>query len=74
MRFVITLGCVDQQPSFWKRQKQNSPILRYWWLLPVILLAVFVYTGSISIWLALAGVAITLLAVIAHRLALLAKK
>jgi hypothetical protein len=65
---------VDHKPSFWERQKRNSPIYRYWWLLPSILLAVFVYTGSISIWLALAGVAITLLAVIAHRLGILAKK
>jgi membrane protein YdbS with pleckstrin-like domain len=65
---------VDQKPSFWERQKLNSPIVRYWWLLPSILLAVFVYTGQLSIWLALAGVAIVLLIMIVHRLGILARK
>jgi hypothetical protein len=65
---------MDRPPSFWQRQKLNSPIVRHWWLLPVILLAVFVYCGFLSIWLALAGVGIVLLILILRQLTLIAKK
>jgi hypothetical protein len=65
---------MDRQPSFWARQKANSPIVRHWWLLPVILLAVFVWVGALSIWLALAGVGIVLLILILRQLTIIAKK
>jgi hypothetical protein len=60
--------------DFWLNQKFNSPILRHWWLGPCLLLASLVYAGPVSIWLALALVGIVLLAVIAHRLSVIAKK
>jgi membrane protein YdbS with pleckstrin-like domain len=51
-----------------------SPIFRYWWLLPAIILAVLVYLGGLPLWIALAVVIIALLAIIARRLAVLVKK
>jgi hypothetical protein len=60
--------------DFWQTQKFNSPIIRFWWLLPSILLAVFVSTGSLSIWLALAIAGIVLLVLILRQLIIIGKK
>jgi hypothetical protein len=62
---VECAGCrskfIALRPSFWERQKLNSPLVQYWWLWVAVALVIAVFLGQVSLLTGLAVIAVCLL-------------